>query len=72
MFNFNFITKAGTKKHCPNWPEIHGHPYRILKVGGSGGGKANALFNLINNELDIDKVFYMLKIPSIKQNNWFR
>ena len=32
MFNFDFITKAGTKKHCPNWPEIHGHPYRILKV----------------------------------------
>ena len=34
-------------------------------VGGSGSGKTNALFNLINNEPDIDIIFYISKIRSI-------
>ena len=39
MFNFDYITKEGIKKHNPNWPESPDHPYRILIVGGSGSGK---------------------------------
>ena len=33
------------------------HPYRIIKIGGSGSGKKNAFLNLINNKPDIDKVY---------------
>ena len=33
------------------------HPCRILIIGGSGSGKTDALLNLINNELDIDKMY---------------
>ena len=64
MFNFDYITKEDIKEHNPNWPEIPDYPYIILIVGGSGSGKTNALLNLINNETDIDKFFYMLKIHS--------
>ena len=33
------------------------HPYRILIIGGSGSGKTNALFNLINSQSDLDKIY---------------
>ena len=33
------------------------HTYCILIVGGSGSGKTNVLLNLINNQLDIDKIY---------------
>ena len=33
------------------------HPYRIIRIGGSGSGKTNALFNSINEQNDIDKVY---------------
>ena len=33
------------------------HPYRILIIGGSGSGNTNALFNLINNQPYIDKIY---------------
>ena len=44
------------KEHNPNWPEISGHPCRILIIGGSESGKANSLLKLINQEPDIDKI----------------
>ena len=37
--------------------------YRKLIVGGSGSGKTNALLNLINNQLDIDKIYLYAKDP---------
>ena len=39
------------------------HPHRILIIEGSGSGKTNALSNLINNQLDIDKVYLYAKDP---------
>ena len=51
MFNFHFITKEGIKEHNPNWPGIPDDPYRILIIEGSGSGKANALLNLIMNQV---------------------
>ena len=33
------------------------HPYRIIRIRGSGSGKTNALFNSINEQNDIDKVY---------------
>ena len=32
-------------------------------IGGSGSGKTNALLNLINNQLDIDKIYLYAKDP---------
>ena len=39
------------------------HPYQILIVGGSGSGKINALLNLINYEVDIDKIYLYATYP---------
>ena len=45
------------------WPYIPDHPYRILIIGSSGFGKTNALLNLINNQLKIDKIYLYAKDP---------
>ena len=51
------VSPEDTKEHNPKWSEIPDHLYRILIIGGSSGsGKTNALFNLVNNEPDIDKI----------------
>ena len=50
-------------KHNSNLPYIPDHPYRILIAGGSASGKTNALLNLINNQLDIDKTYLYAKDP---------
>ena len=57
MINFNDVTKENIKEHNTNWPQIPNHPYRILIIRGSGSGKTNSLFNVINNESDIDKIY---------------
>ena len=36
-------------------------PFRILIKGDSGSGKTNALLSLINNQLDIDKIYLHAK-----------
>ena len=57
MSNFDNVTKENMKEHNPNWPQIPDHPYRILIIGSSVSGKTNSLFNLINEESDIDKIY---------------
>ena len=56
-------------KQSIQWPYISDHPYRILIIGGSGSGKTNALLNLINNRIDIDKIFLYAKDPYEKNIN---
>ena len=51
------------RSHNLKWPSIPDHPNRILKIGGSRSGKANALLNLINNQPDIDKTYLYAKDP---------
>ena len=63
MINFDGVIKENTKEHNPNWPQILHYPYRILIIGGSGSGKTNLLFNLINKEPDIDKIYLYAKDP---------
>ena len=46
-----------------NWPYIPDHPYRILIIRGSGSGKKNVLLNLIENQPDIDKIYFYAKDP---------
>ena len=62
MINFDGITKENMKEHNSNWLQIPDHPYRILKIGGSGSGKANS-FNLISHPPDIDKIYLYAKNP---------
>ena len=57
MINFDDVIKEETKEHNLYWLEISNHPYRILIAGGSGSGKTNSLFNLINHQPDIDKIY---------------
>ena len=48
-----------------NWPYIPDHPYRTLIIGiigGSGSRKTNLLLNLIENQPDINKIYFMQKI----------
>ena len=55
MINFDDVRKEETEEHYPD------HPYRILIIGGPGSGKANSLFNLINQQPDNDKIYLYAK-----------
>ena len=63
MINFDNYTNENKTEHNSNWPYIPDHPYRILIIGGSGSGKTNALLNLINNQLDNDKIYIYGNYP---------
>ena len=63
MINFDDYTNDNKIEHNLKWPYILYHPYRILIMGGSGSGKTNALWNLINNQLDIGKLHLPAKGP---------
>ena len=63
MINFDDYANENKTKHNLNWLNIPDHPYKILIIGGSGFGKANALLNLINNQSDIDKIYLHAKDP---------
>ena len=63
MINFDDCTNETKIENNSNWPYIPDDPYRILIVSGSGSGKTNALLNLINNQLDIDKIYLYAKDP---------
>ena len=51
------VVKENIKEHNPIWPQISDHPYRTLIIGRSGSGKTNLLFNLINQQPDIDEIY---------------
>ena len=57
------VVKENIKEHNPNWLQIPDHPYRILIIGGSGSEKTNSLFNSINQQPDIDKIYLYAKDP---------
>ena len=61
MINIDDYTNESKTKYNPNWPYIPDHPHRILVIGGSGSGKTNSLFNLINNQPGIDKIYLYAK-----------
>ena len=63
MINFDDYTNENKIEHNSKRSYIPDNPYRILIVGGSGSGKKNALLNLINNKLDIDKIYLHAKDP---------
>ena len=61
MINFDDYTNENKIKHNKVWPYIPDNPYRILIIGGSWSGKTDALFNLINDQPDIDKIYLYAK-----------
>ena len=56
-----FVTKEIIKERNLNWSQIPDHPYRILITGDSGSGKTNLLFNLIDHQHGIDKLYLYAK-----------
>ena len=63
--DFNEINGENTREHNPRCPQIPDHIYRILIVENWESGKVNVPLNLINHQVDIDKVFCM---PSFHTN----
>ena len=63
MINFDDYVNENKTEHNRNWPYIPDKPYRILIIGGSGSGKTNVLLNLIENKLNIDKIYLYAKGP---------
>ena len=63
MINFDDVTKENIKEHNPNWSQLPDHPYGILVIGGSGSEKANSLFNLVNQQPGIYKIYLYSKDP---------
>ena len=61
MINFDDYINEIKTKHNKNWPYIRDNPYRILIIGGSGS--TNLLLNLIENQPDIDKIYFYTKNP---------
>ena len=61
MINLDSITNENNKEHNKKWPYISDHPYRILTIGGSRSGKTNALFHLIKEQDDSDKIYFYAK-----------
>ena len=51
------------KEHNPNWPQIPDHQHTILIIRGCESGRTNSLFNLINQQPDIDKIYLYAKDP---------
>ena len=63
MINFDDVTKENIKNNNRNWPQIPDHPYRILIIGGPGSGKTDLLFNVINQQPNIEKMYLYAKDP---------
>ena len=61
MINLDSIRNENNKKHNEKRPYIPDHLYRIIVIGGSESGKANALLNLIKEQNDIDKIYFYAK-----------
>ena len=68
----NYVNENKTEQN-KNWPYIPDHSYRILRTGGSGSGKTNALINLINEQNDIDKIYlYVRDLSEPKYEYWIK
>ena len=60
MINFDNYT-GNKSEYNLKWPYMPDHPYRILIIVGSGSGQTSALFNIINHQPNIDKIYLYVK-----------
>ena len=63
MINFDDYTNENKTKHNLKRPYNPDRPYKILIKGGSGSRRTSALFSLIDNQPDIDKIYLYAKDP---------
>ena len=70
MINFDDYVNEDKTQHNLKWQYIPDHPYGILIIGGSESGKKNALLTLINNQPDIDKIYFTLNIHMMLSINF--
>ena len=61
MITFDDYTNENKTEHNTNWPHTPDKPYRILIIGDLGSVKTNAVFNLIENQPDIDEIYLFAK-----------
>ena len=61
MIDFKNVTNENIKEYYLNLPQIPEHLYRVLIIRGSESTKRNLLFNLVNEEPDIDKIYLYAK-----------
>ena len=61
MINLDNIVNNDNEKDNEKRPYIPDHPYGILIFGGSGSGKTNTLLHLINEQKDIDKIYFYVE-----------
>ena len=54
----DYVVEENVKEYNPDQQQIPDHPYRILIIRRCGSGKTNSLFNLINQQPDVDKIRY--------------
>ena len=59
------------REQNPNWSQIPYHTYRILIIGDCKSVKINSLFNLINQQPDIDKNYLYAKDPYEAKYHFF-
>ena len=58
---FTLVLNKNVRERSPNWPQIPDLIYRLLIIRGSGSGNTHALFNLINHQLDDNKIHLYAK-----------
>ena len=61
MIDLDNIVNNNNEEHNKKWPLIPYYPYRVLIIDSSGSGKTNTLINLINEQKDIDKIYFYPK-----------
>ena len=61
MIDFKNVTNENIKEYYLNLPQIPEHLHRVLIIRGSESTKRNLLFNLVNEEPDIDKIYLYAK-----------
>ena len=71
MINLDSFTNKNNKENNEKWSYIPDHPYRILIIGGSGSETTNALFNLINDQNYIDKIYLYARDLSEPKYEYF-
>ena len=63
MINSDDYWNENKTEHNLKWLFIQDHLHRILIKADSRSGKMNALLNLINTQLDVDKIYLYADDP---------